>query len=164
VRLHGDLLPRVEAGVCDRGGGAVNPLDGAKLAATEGGATMRELQSRAPEELTVPALSTPGIDRREAFADEHVWVGTIRTEPNTWSDWHVHRGHDTYGYVTAGIVRVEFDGDGNGVEAAPGGFVLIPAGIPHREGNPGDVANAGVIFRVGEGPVLEPLDGPPTSG
>jgi uncharacterized RmlC-like cupin family protein len=124
---------------------------------------MGELQSRAPEELTVPALSTPGIDRREAFVDEHVWVGSIRTEPHTWSEWHVHPGHDTYGYVTAGIVRVEFDADGNGVEAGPGGFVLIPAGIPHREGNPSDVANAGAIFRVGEGPILEPLDGPPAS-
>ena len=122
---------------------------------------MKEPQSRAPEELTIPALTTPGIDRREAFADEHVWVGTIATEPHTWSDWHVHPGHDTYGYVTQGRVRVEFDADGNGVEAGPGGFVSIPAGAPHREGNPGDVPNAGVIFRVGHGPVIEALDGPP---
>ena len=130
---------------------------------TERRATIRTPQSRTPEELAVPALTTPGIDRREAFADDRIWIGTIRTDPETWSDWHVHPGHDTYGFVTEGIVRVEFDADGNGIEAGPGGFVLIPAGAPHREGNPGDVPNAGVIFRVGDGPVLEPLDGPPTS-
>ena len=123
---------------------------------------MNEPQARTPEELTVPALTTPGISRREAFADQHVWVGTLETEPHTWSDWHVHPGHDTYGYVTRGVSRVEFDADGHGVEVGPGGFVLIPAGAPHREGNPGDVPNAGVIFRVGEGPVIEPLDGPPS--
>ena len=123
---------------------------------------MNEPQSRTPEELTIPAHTTPGISRREAFADEHVWVGTLETEPHTWSDWHVHPGHDTYGYVTRGVSRVEFDADGRGVEVGPGGFVLIPAGAPHREGNPGDVPNAGVIFRVGEGPVIEPLDGPPS--
>ncbi len=124
---------------------------------------MTEPRSRAPEELTIPALTTPGIDRREAFADEHVWVGTIATEPHTWSDWHVHPAHDTYGYVTRGRSRVEFNADGDGVEAGPGGFVSIPAGVPHREGNPGDVPNAGVIFRVGQGPVIEPLDGPPSA-
>ena len=123
---------------------------------------MNQPQSRTPEELTVPALTTPGISRREAFADQHVWVGTLETEPHTWSDWHVHPGHDTYGYVTRGVSRVEFDADGHGVEVGPGGFVLIPAGAPHREGNPGDEPNAGVIFRVGEGPVIQPLDGPPS--
>ena len=124
---------------------------------------MRDPRSRTPEELTIPALATRGIDRREAFADEHVWVGTFRTEPRTWSGWHVHPGHDTYGYATEGVVRIEFDAAGNGIEAEPGGFVFIPAGAPHREGNPGDVPNAGVIFRVGEGRVLEPLEGPPAS-
>jgi uncharacterized RmlC-like cupin family protein len=58
---------------------------------------------------------------------------------------------------------VEFDADGNGVVAAPGGFVLIPAGAPHREGNPREEPNARVISRIGEGPVLEPLDGLPAS-
>ena len=110
---------------------------------------MRDPESRTPDELTIPALNTPGIDRRDAFADEHVWVGTIRTEARTWSGWHIHPGHDTYGYVTEGVVRVEFDAHGNGIEAGPGGFVLIPAGAPHREGNPGDVPNAVVRLIAG---------------
>jgi len=120
-----------------------------------------ELQSRTPEELTIPALTTPGIDRREAFADDHVWVGTFRTAPSTWSDWHIHPSYDTYVYLTEGRCRFEFDADGNGVDIVPGGFGLIPAGTPHREGNPDDIPNAGVVFRIGEGPVIEPLDGPP---
>jgi len=37
-------------------------------------------QSRQPEQLTIPALTTTGIDRRAAFVDDHVRVGTIRPE------------------------------------------------------------------------------------
>jgi quercetin dioxygenase-like cupin family protein len=123
---------------------------------------MTEARALRPDELRSPALTTPGIDRREAFADDNVWVGTARTEPGIWSDWHRHPGHDTYAYAIEGRFRIEFDADGSGIEAGPGGFLLIPAGAPHREGNPGDVANFGVVFRIGEGPVIEPLAGPPT--
>jgi uncharacterized RmlC-like cupin family protein len=122
---------------------------------------MPEPRAVGPEHLREPALVTPGIDRREAFADDRIWVGTARTEAGVWSGWHVHPGHDTYAYAIEGRIRVEFDAAGAGIEAGPGGFLFIPKGAPHREGNPGDEPNVGVVFRIGEGPVLEPLDGPP---
>ena len=94
-------------------------------------------------------------------------AASARCYENGWSiarsDWHFHPGHDTYGYLTEGRRRVEYDAEGDGVEIGPGGFVLIPAGVPHREGNPGDVPNAGTLFRVVEGPVLVPLDHPPAA-
>jgi uncharacterized RmlC-like cupin family protein len=46
------------------------------------------------------------------------------------------------------------------VEFDPGDFAHVPAGIVHREGNPGDSPNKGIAFRIGEGPVVVDLDGP----
>jgi hypothetical protein len=50
-----------------------------------------------PDAFDRPAAETPGVDRRQAFADDHVWAGRSRTEAGTWSGWHVHPGHDTKG-------------------------------------------------------------------
>jgi uncharacterized RmlC-like cupin family protein len=114
-----------------------------------------------PEALHRPAAETPGVDRREAFADDHVWAGRSRTEAGTWSGWHVHPGHDTYVFQTEGRLRLEFGPGGTqSVEGGPGDFVLIPKGVVHREGNPGTEPNEAIVFRVGEGEVLVNLDGP----
>jgi uncharacterized RmlC-like cupin family protein len=103
----------------------------------------------------------PGVDRREAFADDHVWAGRSRTEAGTWSGWHVHPGHDTYVFQTEGRLRLEFGPGGTeSVEGGPGDFVLIPKGLVHREGNPGTKPNEAIVFRVGEGEVLVNVDGP----
>src|SRR5215217_1114809 len=61
-----------------------------------------------PEAFHRPAAETPGVDRREAFADDHVWAGRSRTEAGVWSGWHVHPGHDTYVFQTEGRLRLEF--------------------------------------------------------
>jgi hypothetical protein len=63
-------------------------------------ATMDRPTLIGPEALHRPAAETPGVDRREAFADDHVWAGRSRTEAGTWSGWHVHPGHDTYVFQT----------------------------------------------------------------
>jgi uncharacterized protein YjlB len=82
-----------------------------------------------PDAFHRPAAETPGVDRREAFADDHVWAGRSRTEAGTWSGWHVHPGHDTYVFQTQGRLRLEFGpGDSESVEGGPGDFVLIPKG------------------------------------
>ena len=61
-----------------------------------------------PDALHRPAAETPGVDRREAFVDDHVWAGRSRTEGGAWSGWHVHPGHDTYVFQTQGRLRLEF--------------------------------------------------------
>jgi uncharacterized RmlC-like cupin family protein len=114
-----------------------------------------------PDALHRPAAETPGVDRREAFADDHIWAGRSRTEGGAWSGWHVHPGHDTYVFQTQGRLRLEFGpGGAESVEGGPGDFVRIPKGVVHREGNPGTEANEAIVFRVGEGEVLVNLDGP----
>ena len=114
-----------------------------------------------PDAFHRPAAETPGVDRREAFADDHVWAGRSRTEAGTWSGWHVHPGHDTYVFQTEGRLRLEFGPGGTqSVEGGPGDFVRIPRGVVHREGNPGTEPNEAIVFRVGEGEVLVNVDGP----
>jgi uncharacterized RmlC-like cupin family protein len=114
-----------------------------------------------PDGFHRPAAETPGVDRREAFADDHVWAGRSRTDGGTWSGWHVHPGHDTYVFQTEGRLRLEFGpGGAESVEGGPGDFVRIPKGVVHREGNPGTEANEAIVFRVGEGEVLVNVDSP----
>lgn len=35
------------------------------------------------------------MDRREAFADDAAWAGTVRTEAGVITGWHVHADYDT---------------------------------------------------------------------
>jgi quercetin dioxygenase-like cupin family protein len=92
-----------------------------------------------PDAFHRPAAETPGVDRREAFADDHVWAGRSRTEGGTWSGWHVHPGHDTYVFQTEGRLRLEFGlGGTESVEGGPGDFVLIPKGVVHRGDAPAE--------------------------
>ena len=102
-----------------------------------------------PDGFHRPAAETPGVDRREAFADDHVWAGRSRT------------GAGTYVFQTQGRLRLEFGpGGSESVEGGPGDFVLIPKGVVHREGNPGTEPNEAIVFRVGAGEILVNVDGP----
>jgi uncharacterized RmlC-like cupin family protein len=106
-------------------------------------------------------MPTPGVTRREAFTDGHVWVGTVENGPHQASGWPVHPGHDTYAHVIDGRFFVESGpGGSDRIEIAPGDFALIPRGLVHREGNAGAAPCHGVIVRVGDGPVTVNLDGP----
>ena len=112
-------------------------------------------------ELAAASQSTPGVARFEAFADEHVWVGRVHNTPRQESGWHVHPGHDTYAYCIGGRFFIDFGPGGTErIEITPGDFGLVPKGVVHREGNPVDEPNEGIVFRVGSGPVIVNLDGP----
>ncbi len=113
-------------------------------------------------DMPLPAVTTPGMDRREAFDHDGVWAGTLRTTAGVLTGWHVHAGHDTYIYVVAGSATVE-SGPGGRVraEAGAGDFVLIPRGLIHREGTAvGSQGVEAVLIRVGEGEPVTNVDGP----
>lgn len=113
-------------------------------------------------EMRVPAVTTPGMDRREAYDHDGVWAGTLRTTPGVVTGWHVHAGHDTYIYVVAGSATIE-SGPGGRIrdEAGAGDFVLIPRGLIHREGTAaGSHGVEAVLVRVGEGEPVTNVDGP----
>ena len=115
-----------------------------------------------PEEMRLPAQTTPGMDRREAFDHDGVWAGTLRTADGVVTGWHVHAGHDTYIYVVAGSATVESGPGGHvRIDASAGDFVLIPRGLIHREGTAaGSTGVEAVLVRVGEGEIVTNVDGP----
>ena len=113
-------------------------------------------------EFRLPAVTTPGMDRREAFDHDGVWAGTVSTTQGVLTGWHVHAGHDTYIYVVSGSARVEHGPGGLTVtEAHAGDFVLVRRGLIHREGSSaGSGGVTAVLVRVGEGEIVTNVDGP----
>jgi uncharacterized RmlC-like cupin family protein len=113
-------------------------------------------------EMRLPAATTPGMDRREAFDHDGVWAGTVRTTDGVVTGWHVHAGHDTYIYVVSGSATVESGPGGRDrLQAETGDFILIPRGLIHREGTAeGSHGVEAVLVRVGEGEPVTNVDGP----
>jgi uncharacterized RmlC-like cupin family protein len=95
---------------------------------------------------------TPGMRRRVAFEAGDLWAGVVHTEPGAASGWHHHGEHETSLYLVAGRMRLDFGPGGTAsVEAGPGDFVHVPAGVVHREANPGPETSTAVIARSGTG-------------
>ena len=114
------------------------------------------------DELRLPEITTPGMDRREAFAEDDAWAGIVRTEAGVMTGWHVHGGHDTYIYVVSGTGHVEYGPGGSlSADAGPGDFMLIPRGVIHREGTvAGSTGVTAVLVRVGDGELVTNVDAP----
>src|SRR5215218_8011753 len=108
-----------------------------------------------------PADPTPGMARAKAFEAPGLWAGVVDTRPGAASGWHHHGEHESCLYVVEGVLRLEFGpGGGQVVEAGAGDFVHVPAGVVHRESNPGDVVSRAVIARAGQGVPTTNVDGP----
>ena len=111
-----------------------------------------------------PADPTPGMARQKAFEAPGLWAGIVDTDPGTASGWHHHGAHESSLYILSGTMRFEFGaGGGSAVEAVAGDFVHVPAGVVHRELNPGDGVCQVVIARAGEGVPTVNVDGPDTA-
>ena len=108
-----------------------------------------------------PGPSTPGMERREAFATGRMWSGVARTDPGMVSGWHHHGEYETTIYVLTGSLRMEFGPDGSTtLEARRGDFVYVPKGVVHREGNPSAEPADIVVVRAGQGESTINVDGP----
>ena len=115
----------------------------------------------AAEREVATADATSGVVREQAVAGDGVWAGLVRTAPGRSSGWHHHGDYNTYFYVVAGKVRMEFGPGGTHVvEAGPGDFVHVPNGIVHREVNPADEEGTLILVRVGSGPPVVNVEGP----
>jgi len=126
--------------------------------------TRKTIQSvRADQRETLPGPPGAPFVRERMFGDGHVWVGMVTTEPGGASPWHHHGEHETYVYVLEGEATVEFGAGGTGrIRAqADGALHIVPAGLPHREINTGPTPSRILVFRVGRGPAVVPLEGPP---
>jgi len=112
---------------------------------------------------TLPGPPGAPFVREEMFGDGHVWVGMVTTEPGATSPWHHHGEHETYVYILEGEAVVEFGAGGSETmqATADGSLHIIPPGLAHREINTGSTPNRMMVVRVGEGPAVVPLEGPP---
>lgn len=120
---------------------------------------------RKDQRVVVPAAQTPGMQRAQAIADEHTWVGAVRTEPGKFSGWHHHGDYDTYVYLISGRARVEFGPGGREhADAGAEDFIHVPRRVVHREGNPDSSEAHAVLVRVGSGQSLVNVDGPEDGG
>jgi uncharacterized RmlC-like cupin family protein len=110
----------------------------------------------------VEADPTPGMSRERAFELPGLWAGQVTTAPGAVSGWHHHDRNDSSLYVVSGILRLEFEGEVEPLDAGPGDFVHVPAYTIHRESNPGDEPSVAVIARAGGGiPTVNVEQAPP---
>ena len=110
----------------------------------------------------VSADPTPGMDRKLAFELPMLWSGQVVTAPGTTSGWHHHDTNDSSLYVVSGILRFEFEGRAEPLDAVAGDFVHVPPYTVHRESNPTDEPSLAVIARVGGGiPTVNVDQAPP---
>jgi uncharacterized RmlC-like cupin family protein len=104
---------------------------------------------------------TPGMDRRQLFADEDRWVGWVRTEPGIEGGWHHHGDHDTYIYVISGTIHIDSGPGGRErVTAHAGDVIHNPQRMVHREVTPPGEACEMFGVRIGSGPQNFNVDGP----
>ena len=121
----------------------------------------RPIVVRPSEVEAAPAAGTPGMERRALFEDGDRWVGWVRSGAGLAGGWHHHGERDSYIYVIAGGVRIEYGPGGReAVAAQAGDFIFNPARMVHREvtdaGQPGEF----FVVRVGDGPQNVNVDGP----
>lgn len=144
----------------------VQPRDltqpGANLASAPSGIPVEVRPVRVVREHErLAADPTPGMEREQAFAVPGLWAGVVRTQPGARSGWHHHGSHETSLFVVEGRMRLESGADGASVaDAGPGDFLHVPAGVVHRESNPGATTSLAVVARAGDGPPTVNVDGP----
>lgn len=110
----------------------------------------------------VAAAPTPGVLREIAFDTERATLMRAEAEPGAASGWHHHGDRDVLGYVVRGRARFEFGPGGTeSTEVEAGGFFHVPAGLVHRDVNPGDALQEIVLNVVGSGPLVVNVEGPP---
>ena len=100
----------------------------------------------------VAADPTPGMHRERALeVPGRLWAGRVTTAPGAVSGWHHHDSNESSLYVVSGVLRFEFDGYDDHLDAEAGDFIHVPAFTVHRESNPLDIPSVAVIARAGGG-------------
>ncbi|WP_433624006.1 cupin domain-containing protein [Halomicrococcus sp. NG-SE-24] len=99
--------------------------------------------------------------RATVFETDETLLVRSRLDGGESSGWHTQGDRDAYGVVLEGRARIEYGPDGaNAVEAEAGEFFHVPAGVVHRDANPGDNERSTVTAFVGAGASVVDADGP----
>ena len=101
-------------------------------------------------------IQTPGMLRKEIFADDNCWVGFVQTEPESIGGWHHHGEYNTFVCVIKGFIIIDFGGSNQkSVHGSEGNALFVPKGLIHREKTPSSEKGLVMVIRVGKGnPVI----------
>jgi quercetin dioxygenase-like cupin family protein len=122
-------------------------------------------------EADLERLESRGLLREVAFEEElrpiagqRVLMERSHQEPGEVTGWQMHPNYVSYAYQMSGRLRIEFGAGGcESVEAGPGDFVRIPAGMVYRARAVGDSPRVGVGIRIGSGVLAVECSEPPAS-
>jgi len=125
---------------------------------------MNEFRILSKEDLhDLSGPGTPGVARRIAFEDDGYWFGHAEIATETMSGWHHHDENVTVGYVLKGAFHLEYGPGGrDSTDVRASDYFLMPPWAMHREGNAGDEPCIVLFTRIGHGPLVVPVDGPPS--
>ena len=96
------------------------------------------------------ADTTGGISRRTAIDEPELWAGISRIPAAVATGWHHHGTNTTVFYMMAGTLTVEHGANESAVATA-GDFVVVPAGVEHREIIGSGVDAEAIVMRFGDG-------------
>ncbi|GAA3145072.1 putative RmlC-like cupin family protein [Kribbella aluminosa] len=108
----------------------------------------------------VAADPTSGMLRMRAFELPILWAGQVITQPGITSGWHHHDKNESSLYIVSGVLRLEFEGSDDYLDAVAGDFVHVPAFTVHRESNPSTEPSLAIIARAGSGIPTVNVDAP----
>jgi uncharacterized RmlC-like cupin family protein len=92
------------------------------------------------------------IVRRSAIDEPTLWAGVSTVLTGASTGWHHHGSNTTVFYMLAGSLTVEHGDDpAESATAEAGDFVVVPAGVVHREVVLGDRDVEAVVIRYGDG-------------
>jgi uncharacterized RmlC-like cupin family protein len=101
------------------------------------------------------------MDRRLLTEDGDRWIGWARVDPGVASGWHHHADRDTYIFVVAGAMRIEWGSNGTeAVEGRAGDCIVVPKHAIHREVVTSDVPADAFLVRIGPGPQVVNVEAP----
>lgn len=101
------------------------------------------------------------ISRRPAIDEPMLWAGMSTVSAGASTGWHHHGTNTTVFYMLSGSLTVEHGGGPVLTATAEAGdFVVVPAGVEHREivSGDGDVEAIVIRFGDGDGPLVVEVD------
>lgn len=115
-----------------------------------------------PEEgVMPPGPQTSGMERRQLLEHGDLWIGWVCTDPGVASGWHHHGDRDTYIFMTAGSITIEFGPGGRtSITPSAGELGYVPPNTVHREVTGSDGPGIAFVVRIGSGPQNVNVDGP----
>ena len=108
---------------------------------------------------------TPGMNRaaavtRDRAGSEKLWAGSVTIAPGARTGAHHHGELESVIYVVRGHARMRWGSNLEfTAETGPGGFIFVPAFVPHQELNArDDEPLVCVVVRSGQEPIVVNLE------